>query len=139
MHEPKLTPQRVRLLLQLKERGAMKMSDLRDALGVSATNVTALVDALERDEMVTRRAHVSDRRATVVVITEFAMNLLTERCGQFKNRVAELFSGFSEKEQVQFAALLTQMQHALIERGVLETPNPCHINHAAKKKDNKKV
>lgn len=125
MHEPDLTPQRVRLLLQLKERGPMKMSDLRDALGVTATNVTALVDALEKERMVLRSAHQTDRRATLVSITDYARNRLLESCGEFKDRVAELFQEFAPAEQEQFVALLTRMREALIQRGVLEPTSHC--------------
>jgi DNA-binding MarR family transcriptional regulator len=125
MHERDLTPQRVRLLLQLKERGAMKMSELRDALGVTATNVTALVDALEKDGMVERSAHATDRRTTMITITDFAKTRLLESCGEFKDRVSELFSDFGRAEQEQFVGLLSHMRAALIERRVLEPTSHC--------------
>ena len=54
MTEKDLTPQRVRVMVPLIQNGPMKMVDLKDELGVSATSITALVDALEKDKMVTR-------------------------------------------------------------------------------------
>src|SRR5689334_8621548 len=63
---PGTTAQRMRILSLLHEHGALKMCDLKDQLGVTATNVTALIDALEKDELVARKAHPSDRRATLI-------------------------------------------------------------------------
>lgn len=126
MREPDLTPQRVRVLLRLRDRGSCKMSELKDALGVTATNITALVDALERDGMVTRSAHSTDRRATMVSITEYANNRLQESCGEFKNTVSELFSDFSQSEKEQLVHLLSHVREALVARNVLEpTQNHC--------------
>ncbi|HEU5046516.1 MAG TPA: MarR family winged helix-turn-helix transcriptional regulator [Rickettsiales bacterium] len=120
MNEKGLTPQRLRLMWPLMEKGPMMMSALRDELGVSATNITALVDALEKEEMVVRTAHDTDRRATMIEITPKAVKMLTENCGEFRNRVAEVFSDFTHPEQEQFLALLLKMRKALVERGVLE-------------------
>lgn len=120
MNDPRFTPQRVRVLIHLKERGSVKMSDLRDALGVTATNVTALVDALEKDLLVERSDHPTDRRATMVNITEYARNLMHEHCGEFKERVSQLFKDFSPEQAEQLVTLLTHVRGALIERGVLE-------------------
>jgi DNA-binding MarR family transcriptional regulator len=126
MNQQGLTPQRVRLLWELKEQGPVIMSDLRDALGVTAANVTALVDALEKDKMVTRKAHATDRRATVIAITPKAEALLTEKCAEFKEKVADLFSGFTSAEQTKFASYLERMRDALVERNILEESDGCH-------------
>lgn len=122
MHERDLTPQRVRVLVHLKKYGASKMSDLRDALGVTATNVTSIVDALESDGMVARHPHPTDRRATLIDLTAYAEQRLHEGCGDFKDRVSALFDGLSDAEQQMFVELLSHMYSALVERGVLEQP-----------------
>ena len=99
MHQKGLTPQRVRLMALLMENGPMMMRALRNELGVTATNITALVDALQKDGMVLRKAHPRDRRATMIEITLKAEQRMTESCSEFKERVSELFSGFSAAEQ----------------------------------------
>lgn len=120
MHEKGLTPQRVRIMIPLIENGPMMMSELRDELGVSASNITALVDALEKDKMVTRKSHTSDRRATMIAITPKAEKLMTENCSIFRERVAELFSGLTKTKEEQLLKLLLEVREALIERNVLE-------------------
>ena len=120
MNRPGITPQRMRLMVLLYENGPMMMSDLGDGMGVTATNVTALVDALEKDEMVVRKGHLTDRRATMIELTSKAEKQLTEGCTEFRDRVSELFSIFSDAEQEQFLKFLLRTRQALIERNILE-------------------
>ncbi|MGZ3652557.1 MAG: MarR family winged helix-turn-helix transcriptional regulator [Bdellovibrionota bacterium] len=115
-----LTPQRMRLSELLFDNGPTKMCDLRDALGVTATNITALVDALEKDGIVERVAHATDRRVTLIKLTPKAHKTIQFGCTQFKDKVSGLFDDFSAGEQEQFFKLLKKMRHALVEREVLE-------------------
>ena len=60
---------RLRLLSALRFGGPRRPHDLGGELGVTARNVTGLVDALEHDGLVERLPHPSDRRATLVRLT----------------------------------------------------------------------
>ena len=64
-----LTPSRAHLLWELRRRGPSTQRVLADAMGVSARNVTGLVDALVATGFVTREAHPTDRRASLVSFT----------------------------------------------------------------------
>src|ERR1700683_4595794 len=64
-----VTPARLRLLGALHCMGPQIMTNLGDQLGVTARNVTALVDALESEGLVRRTPHPTDRRATVIELT----------------------------------------------------------------------
>ncbi|MHB1285294.1 MAG: MarR family winged helix-turn-helix transcriptional regulator [Leptospirales bacterium] len=114
------TPKRMYLMGLLYEYGPMMMSSLKDRLGVTATNVTALVDALEKEGLVYRKPHPTDRRATIIELSPMAEEFLTANCNPFKDRVAELFTIFSEKEQKEFLSFLLRMRKALIEKKILE-------------------
>jgi DNA-binding MarR family transcriptional regulator len=124
LDQPGLTPQRLRLAEFLYDNGPSKMCELRDALGVTATNVTALVDALEGANIVERIPHPTDRRATLILLTPKAHKAISFGCTQYKDRVSGLFSGFTHAEQEQLFRLLKKMRDALVEREVLETPKP---------------
>ena len=65
-----LTVSRTRLLWAIGLHGPMTQRALADALGVSARNVTGLVDALVATGFVTREPHPTDRRASLVSFTE---------------------------------------------------------------------
>lgn len=48
----------------------LRMRDLSDMLGVAARTATSLVDALERDGLVVRLPHPTDRRAHLLALTD---------------------------------------------------------------------
>jgi DNA-binding MarR family transcriptional regulator len=107
--EKGLSPQRLRILGSIHERGPRIMSDLKKELGVTATNVTALVDSLEKDGLVVRRRHPTDRRATVIELSDKVMTELSPRCTEYKEQVAELFSELSEQECKAFVKTLEKL------------------------------
>ena len=73
-----LTPARTHLLWELFHRGPSTQRVLADALGVSARNVTGLVDGLEQTGHVTREPHPGDRRATLVTLTDEGTRVMTQ-------------------------------------------------------------
>jgi DNA-binding MarR family transcriptional regulator len=109
MTERKISPQRLRILGSLHDRGPRIMCDLKEELGVTATNITALVDSLEADGLVLRRKHPTDRRATVIELSAKAKGELALGCTEYKDRVAELFSGLSEAECREFSRVLEKL------------------------------
>ena len=107
--EKGLSPQRLRILGSIHERGPRIMSELKKELGVTATNVTALVDSLEKDGLVVRKRHPTDRRATVIELSDKVMTELSPRCTEYKKQVAELFSGLSDSECKAFVKTLEKL------------------------------
>lgn len=107
--EKGLSPQRLRILGSIHERGPRIMSELKEELGVTATNVTALVDSLEKDGLVIRKPHPTDRRVTVVELTDKVMTELSPRCTEYKEQVAELFTDLSESECKAFVRTLEKL------------------------------
>ena len=65
-----LTRSRTHVVWLVHHRGPMTQRALADATGVSARNVTGLVDALVDTGFVTREPHPTDRRATLITLTE---------------------------------------------------------------------
>jgi len=58
------------VLLMFSRRGSLPMSKMGERLMVHPTSVTNAVDRLEQDELVRRVAHPTDRRTTLVEITD---------------------------------------------------------------------
>ncbi len=115
MMEKGLSPQRLRILNSLYERGPRIMSELKEELGVTATNITALIDALEEDGLVSRQPHPSDRRATVIELSAKAKNERALGCTEYKDRVAELFGDLSETECKELSKTLEKLWQRLQE------------------------
>lgn len=67
-----LSPIEFEMLLRLSRSpdGQLRMTDLAAQTSLTASGVTRVVDRLERDSLVTRRACPSDRRSLYTVITE---------------------------------------------------------------------
>lgn len=58
------------LMLSQAESGVMRPSDVADQVGLSRSATTRLIDRLERDGLVERRACGTDRRGTFVGLTQ---------------------------------------------------------------------
>ncbi len=108
-----LTPQRTRILAYLHENGPSIMSKLKDELGVTATNITALVDALEKDKLVERKPHPTDRRATLLKLTAKAECELVKGCEKFSERVGDLFSVLSETDRRELLRMMEALKQRL--------------------------
>jgi DNA-binding MarR family transcriptional regulator len=109
---------RMRLLGALHCGGPQIMSSISDELGVTRRNVTALVDALEEERLVRRMPHPTDRRATVIELTEQGFETTNSMYEGHRAGVAELFSGLSEEDQGELARLLGSLREALRQKGI---------------------
>lgn len=65
-----LSAVQAKVLLQLQPEGAMTMRTLANDLQYDASNLTGVVDRLEKMEMVRRQSQPHDRRAKGVVLTD---------------------------------------------------------------------
>lgn len=107
---------RARLVGVLGIRSPRMMSELSDELNVTRHNITVLVDALERDGIVRRRAHPTDRRATLVSLTEKGRNISTEAFPEGVSEVSELFETLSKRDQREFLRIVHSLRAELQKR-----------------------
>lgn len=91
-----LTPARTHLLWVLHHAGPSNQQTLAAALSVSPRNVTGLVDALEAGGFVERRPHPSDRRATLVTLTDRGTQTMAEMVRDRQAAAAQLVEGFGD-------------------------------------------
>jgi DNA-binding MarR family transcriptional regulator len=96
----------------LAKDGRLSLGDIARVTGATTTNVTNLVDSLERDGWLTRQASASDRRVTYVELTPEGR----ERCGRLFPAVArftsELFSCLDQEEQEDLVSTLLKLRRA---------------------------
>jgi len=111
-----LTYTRLRLLQTLHCGGPAIMRDLGDQLGVSPRNMTATVDALEDAQLVVRRPHPTDRRATLVELSQSGAREAEQALEPRLDAMAEVFEGFSPDEQQAFADALIRLGRAIRDR-----------------------
>ncbi|MER8184910.1 MarR family transcriptional regulator [Kitasatospora sp. NPDC094015] len=105
-----LSTGRYRLLADLEGCGGEKSpSGLAADLGVSRATVTGLVDGLERDGLVARRASVDDGRGAVVVLTARGAQRLRDMAPEHFGRLEEMVGGLSVQERTVFLDLLARV------------------------------
>jgi DNA-binding MarR family transcriptional regulator len=107
---------RLRLLQALQCGGPAIMRDLGTQLGATPRNMTAIVDALERAQLVVRRPHPTDRRATVIELSPEGAREAEEGLGPRFEVISEIFAGLSPAERDQFSAVMTKLMRAMNER-----------------------
>lgn len=104
-----LTVARAGLLWELHEGGPRTQRALSRVLRVTPRNVTGLVDGLEADGLVRRAAHPSDRRATLVTLTENGGTLAASMRRDQDGFAQHLFADASTAELELFVTMLDRV------------------------------
>jgi DNA-binding MarR family transcriptional regulator len=107
---------RLRLLQALHCGGPAIMRDLGTQLGATPRSMTAIVDGLEEAQLVVRRPHPTDRRATLVELSPQGAREAEEGLGPRFDVMSEIFAELSPGEREQFSALMTKLMRAIKER-----------------------
>lgn len=88
-------------------------SRMASALGVSRASVTGLLDGLEKDGLIERRAFDGDRRGLSVHLTQAGAKYLSELLPDHYARTAGLMAHLSPHERRQLVALLGKVAHGV--------------------------
>src|SRR5262249_35879899 len=104
-----LTRARAELIWRLQRQGPMTQRELSQALQCTPRNVTGLVDALQADGYVLREPHPTDRRATLVRLTERGLEAAAEWRRGYRDLANLLFADLGATEFARFAAVLDDL------------------------------
>lgn len=114
-----MTAPRATMLIALaNKRDKVGMSELGELNGLSPRSMTVLVDGLEKEGLVERFPHESDRRITLIGITEAGSRLVKMALGPSQIATAALFDDLTPDEQRELARLLAKLFGAFQNRGV---------------------
>jgi DNA-binding MarR family transcriptional regulator len=99
------------VLLVFSRQGSLPMNMMGQRLQLHPTSVTNIVDRLQADHLVERNSHPSDRRTTLVTITE---------AGRQRQKMATValtdidfgLIGLDDTQTAQLTALLTRVRRA---------------------------
>lgn len=111
-----LTVSRAHLLWVLHQHGPSTQRVLAESLGVSARNITGLVDGLVRTGFVTREQHPTDRRATLVSFTGHGASVTGEMERGQQELARLLFAGLPADRYECFVAGLGDVLNRLRDR-----------------------
>lgn len=93
---------------QIEAPRELRLSDLAQRLRIAPRSVTEVVDALCEKDLVQRRPSPTDRRATIVVLTDAGERLHTELAAR-RPGATDLFAPLTTAEQEQLRALLSRL------------------------------
>ena len=118
LNERGLTPARAEVIYKLRRAGAMTQRQLSDALRVTPRNVTGLLDGLQAQGFIHRGSHPTDRRATLVTLTDDGLAVADALAGAHREFAETLFAAVRPRELATFIRTLEHVLEGL--RG--ETP-----------------
>jgi DNA-binding MarR family transcriptional regulator len=104
-----LTVARMRTLAMLRGFGPKPMGFIARESGIAPRTLTALIDGLEREGLARRVPHPTDRRATLIEITEAGQRTLRACFKPHRAAVSALFRSFSAGERAALASLIPRL------------------------------
>jgi len=99
------------VLLTFSRTGRLPMRVMGERLQLHPTSVTNIVDRLQADGLVRRIPHPTDRRATLVEITEAGSRLL-ESATKSVTAIDFGLSGLTAEQEIQLTELLSRVRRA---------------------------
>ncbi|MGZ4384953.1 MAG: MarR family winged helix-turn-helix transcriptional regulator [Gaiellaceae bacterium] len=108
-----LSPGKLQALMLLGESSEPRIGDLASRLGLDESTVTRLVDRLELLGLAARRPSQSDRRATVVVLTDDGQEALATLQTQRRRLFAEMLEALDADERREFLRLTAKVAQGL--------------------------
>lgn len=107
---------RLRLLAALREQGPIPMRALTTSLGVSAQNVSVMVDALVAQGLIERRNDPDDRRVVLVALTDLGQLRVDAGMARHQQAVSALFECLTTEERAHLADCLDRLVSELQKR-----------------------
>jgi DNA-binding MarR family transcriptional regulator len=107
---PGLSRARAEVVWHLHHHGSATQRELSQALRCTPRNVTGLIDALEAADFVARGPHPTDRRATLVTLTDHGAATANAWSKGYRTAAGELFH---EVPEADLAAFVATMDHVL--------------------------
>ncbi|WP_010137180.1 MarR family winged helix-turn-helix transcriptional regulator [Oceanicola sp. S124] len=108
-----LSPVQFRVLQLVAEKGLTTPKALSVQMGVTQGTVTALLDRLQRQEMVSRERSDVDRRQMNIAVTDKGRQTLADAPDPLQQRYVRKFEALSDWEQAQLIASLERVASML--------------------------
>ncbi len=97
-------------MLYVASQTRVLMTDIVQSMHVSPTNITKLVDGLERDEYVRRVGNLNDKRKVWVELLPSGAQIVEETMPEVARHVSLLWQGLSHEEKRVLVHLLSKLR-----------------------------
>jgi MarR family transcriptional regulator, 2-MHQ and catechol-resistance regulon repressor len=113
--EGDITMSQFGVLEALLHLGPLSQGDIGQKLLLSGSNVTTVIDNLEKRGFVTRTRRRGDRRVVDVTLTESGRKLITRLFPAHARRITNLLSALTAKEQDRLGHLCRTLGKSIVE------------------------
>jgi DNA-binding MarR family transcriptional regulator len=104
-----LSQARFIVLMELQREGNLRPAELAEHTGVTRATMTGLLDGLEKEGLILRRAHAEDGRMWSVRLSAKGRQRLEGVLPDHYRRTAALMTGLSTEERQHLTELLTKV------------------------------
>jgi DNA-binding MarR family transcriptional regulator len=108
-----ITPSHDRALRALAHHDALRLSELSEHLRIAPRSTTEVVDALEEQGLVARRADPHDRRATLVELTARGRQVVDDVRAARASHGERFFDRLAPKQRAELARILRTLREDL--------------------------
>jgi len=108
-----LTDSQFQILALLRDKadgGAMTQTELGNILLVNRSNITGLIDRMEKAGWVKRKPDSKDRRVNQISLSRKGQNVLVKAEKEYQERMAEVIGALSKKDYQQMAKSLQKLR-----------------------------
>ncbi|MFQ5684061.1 MAG: MarR family winged helix-turn-helix transcriptional regulator [Candidatus Binatia bacterium] len=106
-----LTVPQFYVLATIGYTGGLPFGEIGEKLMVTVSNLTGIVDRLEKKNLVTRKRDIHDRRIVHVTLTQTGTKLYKSSIPLFEKCVSQFFAPLSKSQQKELASLLRKLIH----------------------------
>lgn len=99
------------IIKQLGKENGVQQNFISDKLLVTPSNITKMLDKLEKDELITRNDKKNDRRVKIIKITDKGIALLDKVWGEYLKLIKTLSPKISEKSKEDLLSVLIDWQN----------------------------
>ena len=103
------------VVIALEENGSLLQKELARLANIEQPTMAALLIRMERDELIVREPHLTDKRASWISLTAKAKARLPEAKEIMRQVSGSAISGFNESERTMFLQLLQRVAKNLDE------------------------
>jgi DNA-binding MarR family transcriptional regulator len=97
-------------VLFLSPAGRLSQNEISNQTQVTPANVSYVIEGLEKDGLITRTPHETDRRSTWAQLTPEGERVFSELAPAMTAHLSSLGAGFSEEEKILFSSFLQRMR-----------------------------
>jgi DNA-binding MarR family transcriptional regulator len=101
------------IMARLADDGPQRLGSFATAFGLDPSTITRQVQALERAGLAERTTDVTDRRASILDLTDEGREVLARTRRYRRERLGEALSDWSEGERAELARLLTKLNSSM--------------------------